>query len=148
MRGLNKVTLIGRLGRDPEIKYFESGAAKANFPLATSETYTNKEGQRIENTEWHNVIFWRQLAEIAEKYLKKGALVYIEGKLKTRSWDDQDGNKKYITEIEGNNLIMLDRAPDSSNNSASTQKAQPSETSQAKPASNTVEKSFEDDLPF
>jgi len=147
MRGLNKVTLIGRLGRDPEIKYFESGAAKSNFPLATSETYTNKEGQRIENTEWHNIVFWRQLAEIAEKYLKKGSLVYIEGKLKTRSWDDQDGNKKYITEIEGNNLIMLDKAP-SSEGSASSQNMTSSETSSVPETSNKKEKSFEDDLPF
>lgn len=147
MRGLNKVTLIGRLGRDPEIKYFESGAAKSNFPLATSETYTNKEGQRIENTEWHNVVFWRQLAEIAEKYLKKGSLVYIEGKLKTRSWDDQDGNKKYITEIEGNNLIMLDKAPSSSTD-GSQQNTAATETSSAESASKKEEKSFEDDLPF
>jgi len=148
MRGLNKVTLIGRLGRDPEIRYFESGTAKANFPLATSETYTNKEGQRVENTEWHNIIFWRQLAEIAEKYLKKGALVYIEGKLRTRSWDDQDGNKKYITEIEGNNLIMLDKAPSSDAAASQAQKAEtnvnpaPAESAQKKA------ESFEDDLPF
>lgn len=149
MRGLNKVTLIGRLGRDPEIKYFDSGAAKANFPLATSESYTNKEGQRVENTEWHNIVFWRGLAEIAEKYLKKGAQVYVEGKLRTRSWDDQDGNKKYITEIEGNNLIMLDRAPSADNNNSSAGTAAADETSQAaQPSTNASEKSFEDDLPF
>lgn len=148
MRGLNKVTLIGRLGRDPEIRYFESGTAKANFPLATSETYTNKENQRVENTEWHNIIFWRGLAEVAEKYLKKGSLVFIEGKLRTRSWDDQDGNKKYITEIEGNNLIMLDKAPNSDGSSPLEQKATSSETPAASESSKKKEESFEDDLPF
>lgn len=148
MRGLNKVTLIGRLGRDPEVKYFESGTAKANFPLATSETYTNKEGQRVENTEWHNIIFWRQLAGIAEKYLKKGSLVFIEGKLRTRSWDDQDGNKKYITEIEGNNLIMLDRAPSSQDGAAGAQNSTQTETQVTENTSTKSESSVEDDLPF
>ena len=147
MRGLNKVTLIGRLGRDPELKYFDSGAAKANFPLATSETYTNKDGQRIENTEWHNIVFWRQLAEIAEKYLKKGSLIYVEGKLKTRSWDDQDGNKKYITEVECNNMIMLDKAPSSDNTSNMNNNAS-NVTSSVAQTNNSEAKSFEEDPPF
>jgi len=148
MRGLNKVSLIGRLGRDPEIRYFESGTAKASFPLATSESYTNKEGQRVENTEWHNIIFWRGLAEISEKYLKKGSLVFIEGKLRTRSWDDQDGNKKYITEVEGNNLIMLDKAPNSDSTASEAGKIATNETQVAQESSTTKKDSPEDDLPF
>jgi len=107
MRGVNKVILVGNLGKDPEMKYFESGVPKASFSLATSESYTSKTGERIDNTEWHNIITWRGFAEVAEKYLKKGDPVYIEGKIKNRSWDDADGNKKYITEIEVSNLVLL-----------------------------------------
>lgn len=107
MTSLNRVMLIGRLGKDPEIQHFDSGVVRASFSLATSEVYINKEGQKIEQTEWHNVVMWRKLAEIAEKYLQKGKLVYIEGRLKTRSWDDKDGNKRYVTEIDATNMIML-----------------------------------------
>ncbi len=107
MRNLNRVTLIGRLGKDPELQRFESGAVKVTFSLATSESYMDREGIRREITEWHNIVMWRKLAEIAEQYLRKGNLVFLEGKLRTRSWDDQQGNKRYITEIECNNMIML-----------------------------------------
>ena len=89
MRNLNRVTLIGRLGKDPELQRFDSGAVKVNFSLATSESYMDREGIRREITEWHNVVMWRKLAEIAEQYLRKGNLVFLEGKLRTRSWDDQ-----------------------------------------------------------
>jgi len=119
MRGVNKVILVGNLGKDPEIKYFESGVAKASFSLATSESYMAKSGERVDTTEWHNIVLWRGLADIAEKYLKKGDPIYLEGKIRNRSWDDADGNKKYITEIEGNNLVMLARKnSEDSNNSA------------------------------
>lgn len=111
MAGINKVILVGNLGKDPEVRTVQSGIQVARITLATSEAYTNKEGQRIEQTEWHNVILWRGLANIAEKYLKKGNKVYIEGKLKTRSYDDKDGVKRYVTEIEASDLLLLDKAP-------------------------------------
>ena len=109
MAGINKVILIGNLGKDPEVRHLENGATVANFPLATTESYKNKEGQKVENTEWHNIVLWRGLADIAEKYLRKGQTVYIEGKLKTRSWEDKDGNKRYTTEIVADNMTMLGR---------------------------------------
>ena len=105
---VNKVILIGNLGKDPEVKYLEGGVALAKFPLATSETYKDRStGEKKSTTEWHNVILWRGLAEVAEKYLNKGSLVYIEGKLRTRSWEDQEGNKKYTTEVVADNMTML-----------------------------------------
>lgn len=109
MRGVNKVILLGNLGKDPEIKYFENSVPKASFSIATSESYTTKGGEKIDSVEWHNIVMWRGLAEVAEKYLKKGDSVYIEGKIRNRSWDDADGNKKYITEIEVANMVMLGR---------------------------------------
>jgi single-strand DNA-binding protein len=107
MAGVNKVILIGNLGKDPEVRYLEGGTAVANFTLATTETYKDKSGNRVEQTEWHNVVVWRGLAEIAEKYLKKGNQVYVEGKLRTRAWDDKDGVKRYTTEIIADNMTML-----------------------------------------
>ncbi|MCK4568731.1 MAG: single-stranded DNA-binding protein [Bacteroidales bacterium] len=121
MAGINKVILVGNLGRDPEVRTLENGAKVANFTLATSESYKNKEGQRVTQTEWHNIVLWRGLAEIAEKFLRKGNQVYIEGKIKSRSWEDKDGNKRYTTEILGDNLTMLGGRRDSDNsNSDST----------------------------
>lgn len=105
--GINKVILVGNVGKDPEVRHLDSGVAVTTFPLATSETYKNKEGQRITNTEWHNIVLWRGLAEVAEKYVKKGNPLYIEGKIRTRSWDDKDGNKRYTTEIIADNMQML-----------------------------------------
>lgn len=107
MSSLNKVMLIGRLGKDPEAYHFGSGRLKVSFPLATSDSYTNKEGVKVEETEWHNVVMWSKQAEIAEKYLRKGKLVFIEGRIKTRTWDDKDGNKRYTTEIEAATFTML-----------------------------------------
>src|SRR5690606_22260143 len=107
MASLNKVMLIGNLGKDPEVRAIPSGVKVANFPIATSESYTGKDGQRVEKTEWHNIVMWRGLAEVAEKYLKKGNPVFIEGKLQTRSWDDQSGQKRYMTEIVADNMVML-----------------------------------------
>ena len=107
MAGINKVILIGNLGKDPEVRTLENGAKVANFTLATSESYKNKEGQRVTTTEWHSIVLWRGLADIAERFLKKGNQVYIEGKIRTRTWDDKDGNKRYTTEILGDNLTML-----------------------------------------
>ncbi len=105
-RGVNKAILIGNLGRDPEIQNFDKGVKKASFSLATTETYRNRDGQEMEQTEWHNIILWRGLAEIAEKFLRKGSQVYIEGRIRNRSYE-KDGQKRYITEIEGDTLNLL-----------------------------------------
>ena len=104
---INKVILVGNVGKDPEVKYIQEDLPVAKFPLATSESYRGKDGERIENTEWHNIVLWRGLAKVAENYVKKGSQLYIEGRIKTRSWDDKDGNKRYITEIIADNMQML-----------------------------------------
>jgi len=106
MSGVNKVILVGHVGKDPEVRYLEGGVAVARFPLATSESYKNKNGERVEQTEWHNVTMWRQLAEIVEKYVRKGQLLYIEGKIRTRSVGEE-GNKKYFTDIIADQMTML-----------------------------------------
>jgi len=111
MAGVNKVILVGNLGKDPEVKYLDNGVPVANFSLATTESYKNKQGERVNQTEWHNIVLWRGLAEVAEKYLKKGASVYIEGKIKTRKWEDKEGVTKYTTEILGDNMTMLGGRP-------------------------------------
>jgi single-strand DNA-binding protein len=109
MSGVNKVILIGNLGKDPELKYLEGNIAKLSFSLATTEVYKDKNGNRKDHTEWHNIVLWRNLAENAEKLLKKGTQVYLEGKLQTRAWTDKDGSKKNITEIVGENFVVLQR---------------------------------------
>jgi single-strand DNA-binding protein len=106
---VNKVILVGNVGKDPVIRYFDKGVAKATFPLATSETYTNQQGETITSTEWHNIVLWRALAEVAEKTVKKGAQVYVVGKIKTRSYVDKDGNNKYITEILADTMMVLEK---------------------------------------
>ncbi|MFD0795195.1 single-stranded DNA-binding protein [Mucilaginibacter litoreus] len=111
MSGINKVILVGHLGKDPEVRHLEGGVAVASFPLATSETF-NKDGRKVEQTEWHNIVMWRGLADVAAKYLQKGKLVYIEGKLRTRSFEDKEGIKKYTTEIVAENFTMLGRKAD------------------------------------
>lgn len=112
MRGVNKVILIGNIGKNPDIQYLEGNIPVSKFPLATTETYKDKTGKLISQTEWHNVVLWRGLAELAQKYLHKSSLVYIEGRLKTRYWEDRDHNKKVATEIVADNLIMLDKRAD------------------------------------
>lgn len=114
MSGINKVILVGHLGKDPEVRHLEGGVTVASFPLATSESF-NKDGKKIEQTEWHNIVMWRGLADIASKYLQKGKLVYIEGKLRTRSFEDKEGHKKYTTEIVAENFTMLGRRSDFEN---------------------------------
>ena len=155
MRDVNKVILIGRLGKDPDVVNFESGTKKAAFPLATGESYTDRNGQRVDQTEWHNVVLWRRLAEIAEQYLHKGDPVYLEGKLRTRSYDDKEGNKRYITEVEVLNLSMLgQRNTDSgerqtASGSSSTGKSA-TRTAKDSTATDTPadDPAYEDDLPF
>lgn len=117
MAGVNKVILVGNLGKDPEIRYLDGGVAVANFPLATSESYKDKAGNRVDQTEWHNIVLWRGLAEVTEKYLKKGSQVYIEGKIRSRSWDDKEGIKRYTTEIVADTMTMLGGRRDADSNS-------------------------------
>jgi len=112
MRGVNRVMLIGNLGKDPDIQFLEGNIPVAKFSLATTESFKDRAGKTISQTEWHTIVLWRGLAELAQKFLHKGSMVYIEGRLKTRSWDDKDGQKKYATEIIGDNLIMLDKKTD------------------------------------
>jgi single-strand DNA-binding protein len=101
--------LIGNLGKDPDVQHLEGNIAVAKFPLATTETYKDRAGKLVSQTEWHTVVLWRGLAELAQKYLHKGSLIYVEGRLRTRSWEDKEGNKKFATEVVGDNLIMLDK---------------------------------------
>jgi len=108
---VNKVILVGNVGKDPVVRYFDKGVAKATFPLATSEQYTNQQGETITTTEWHNIVLWRALAEVAEKSVKKGSQLYIVGKIKTRSYVDKEGNNKYITEILADAFLVLDKKP-------------------------------------
>jgi single-strand DNA-binding protein len=105
--GVNKVILIGNLGKDPELKYTPGGQPVATFSLATQERFTDKSGQRQDRTEWHNIVAWGKLAELVNQYLKKGRTAYIEGRITTRSWDDKDGNKKYRTEIVANSVEFI-----------------------------------------
>lgn len=109
---VNKVILVGNVGKDPEVHFIESNVAVARFPLATSETYRSKDGERVTTTEWHNIVLWRGLAEVADKYVKKGSQLFIEGKIRTRSYDDREGNKRYITEIIADNMQMLGKKGD------------------------------------
>jgi single-strand DNA-binding protein len=139
---INKVILIGNAGKDPEVRYLESGVPVCTLPMATSETYTNKGGEKVTNTEWHNIVLWRGLAEIAQKYVKKGTQIYVEGKIRSRSWDDKDGNKKYITEIIADSLQLLGRKPDDGH--AAPQDNKTTQEPNNVPAGNEPA----DDLPF
>ena len=112
MSGVNKVILVGNLGADPTMRYTPNGTAVANFNIATTERFTNKEGEKESRTEWHRIVAWARLAEICNEYLKKGKQVYVEGRLQTRSWEDQQGNKKFTTEVVANNMVMLGRGGD------------------------------------
>lgn len=144
-RGVNKVILIGNVGKDPEVKHLDNGMVITKFTLATSETYT-KNNEKVTNTEWHNIVLFKGQAEVAEKYVKKGDALYIEGKIQTRSWDDQDGNKRYMTEIVGNNMQMLGGGSGRKNNEGSAPQAS-QETAQPQ-AQQSESLGEEDDLPF
>lgn len=142
---INKVILIGNLGKDPEVRFLEGGTAVASFPLATSETYKDKTtNEKRTVTEWHNIVLWRGLAEVAQKYLHKGDNVYIEGKLRTRSWEDKEKNKRYTTEIIADNMTML------STKAASEERAQNKPASSGESPFNAPENqpTVDDDLPF
>ncbi|MCY1722526.1 single-stranded DNA-binding protein [Prolixibacteraceae bacterium Z1-6] len=145
---VNKVILVGNVGKDPEVRHLDSGVAVANFPLATSESYTAKNGERVTTTEWHNIVLWRGLADVAEKYVTKGRQLYIEGRIRTRSYDDKDGNKRYITEIYGDSMQMLGTKAD--NQGGGTQSSQASQQAST-PTFNEPEieePAGDDDLPF
>jgi len=147
---VNKVILIGNVGRDPEVRHLDKDVTVANFTMATSESYTAKNGEKVTTTEWHNIVVWRGLAKVVEQYVKKGDKLYIEGKIRTRAWDDKDGNKRYTTEIYTDNMEMLGGG---SRNSENTGPQQAGNANHANaPAGNFNEPDFEpsdeDDLPF
>jgi single-strand DNA-binding protein len=157
MSSVNKVILIGRLGKDPEVRYTQENVAVANFTLATSEYFKDRNGERQERTEWHNIVAWRNLAEISEKFLKKGKQVYVEGRLTTRSWEDKEGNKKYTTEIVADNITLLGKREEDDDNSyraapggySAPRNEQPSgaaRTAAAEEMHKNVQ--IDDDLPF
>ena len=149
---VNKVILVGNVGKDPEVRHLDSGVAVATFSLATSETYNAKNGERVTTTEWHNIVLWRGLAEVAEKYVKKGMQLYVEGRIRSRSYDDKDGVKRYITEINGDVMRMLGSKDSSSgsssqggsSNSASSQNATPPSFSEP----DMEDSGGDEDLPF
>ena len=151
-RGVNKVILIGNLGQDPEVKYMPNGNAVANITIATSESWKDKNtGEQVDKTEWHRVVFFRRLAEIVGEYLKKGSKIYVEGKLQTRKWQDNNGQDRYTTEIIANEMQMLDSRGGGSgdfnqSSMGGQQQSAPSAPSQAAPA--PVNNDFDDDIPF
>jgi len=148
---VNKVILIGRLGKDPETRYMTSGEAVTNATLATSENWKDKSGEKQEKTEWHNLVFYRRLAEIAGEYMKKGSQIFVEGKLQTRKWQDKEGKDRYTTEIVVNEMTMLGGKPEGDANPsgyvppAAREKASPAKTA---PAAKGSFDNFDDDIPF
>ncbi len=148
MAGVNKVILVGHLGKDPEIRVTESGKKVANFSLATTESYKDKNGERVDSTEWHNIAFWGPIADVIEKYLKKGSQIYLEGRLKTRSYEDKEKIKRYITEVIGQTMTMLGR-PHDSNTSSTNYIAPTSKNTNSEPVNQSLVSDEEgDDLPF
>ncbi len=149
MAGVNKVILVGNLGKDPEIRTLENGRKVANFSLATSESYKDRNGERVERTEWHNIVFWGPVADVIERYVKKGSKLYVEGKLRTRSYE-QDGVKKYITEIDGQSMTMLDSKGGADSGSYERPASMPSSMASAPMSSSPIslDDSDDNDLPF
>jgi single-strand DNA-binding protein len=139
MAGVNKVILLGNLGKDPVVRTLESGAKVASFSLATSRTYKGQDGNPVEETEWHNVSLWGNLADLAEKYLTKGRQVFIEGRLRTRQYDDKEGNKRYTTEVVGENMTFVGSRPDGQGGSSK---------GTAEPPADLSNPMTDDDLPF
>ena len=146
---VNKVILIGNLGKDPEIRRLENGAVVANFSIATSETYIEKAtGERRENTDWHNIVAWRGLAEVIEKYLRKGTKIYVEGKLKTRSWQDKEGNTRYTTEVLAEEMTILSR-PEGDRNNQEQKEVYSTQNAPNNPSPmQNISIDLDDDLPF
>jgi single-strand DNA-binding protein len=151
-RGINKVILVGNLGKDPEVQTFDT-YKKAAFSLATTEYSRDREGNEVQHTEWHNIVMWRGLAEIAEQYLRKGNQVYIEGKIRTRSFDAKDGTKKYITEVQADNLVLLGGRKEGGNENNNQPQSTTPVSHPAQPVvppitEPSVQKDDHDDLPF
>ena len=146
---VNKVILVGNVGKDPEIRHLDSNVSVANFPLATSESYTNKAGEKVTTTEWHNIVCWRSSATYAENYIRKGSQLYVEGKIKTRTYDAPDGSKRYVTEIYTDSMQLLGKRADSPTPSESNKTTQiPTVNEPADNFSYGKEDKEEDDLPF
>ena len=147
MASLNKVMLIGNLGRDPEIRYTPDGSPVANFSLATTDYWTDKSGTRQERTEWHNIVAWTRLAELSKRFLAKGRQVYVEGRLRTREWTDRDGNKRRTTEIIASQMVLLGSRGEAAEQSPAAAPQQTASNSEAEPA---IEEGgiTDDDLPF
>jgi single-strand DNA-binding protein len=149
MAGVNKVILIGNLGKDPELRYTPSGQPTASFSLATTEKWTDKNGQRQERTEWHNIVVWGKLAELVNQYLKKGRSAYVEGRISTRSWDDRDGNKKYRTEIVAREIQFLGGPGQASSGDAAQDSPEPASKGGVEPPAEAVPSGVvEENLPF
>ena len=143
-RGINKVILVGNLGADPELRYTPAGSAVATFNIATSESWKDKDGNPVERTEWHRIVVWSKLAEVAGEYLKKGSQIYVEGRLTTRNWQDKDGVKRYTTEVVAQNFLMLGRKADGGGGREAAEQPAPTEDSAAAPPP----RGGEEDLPF
>lgn len=141
---VNKVILIGRLGKDPEVRKINATTTVCNFPLATNESYKNQDGTYTEQTEWHNIVMWRGVAERAERILKKGNTIFVEGKLRTRSWEDKENHKRYTTEIVVENFQLLDKRESSGN----TQNTGENKSGETTSTDTITEPTFDDDLPF
>lgn len=142
---VNKVILVGRLGQDPEVRFTQGGTAVANLRIATDETWKDQSGERQQRTEWHTVVLWRRLAEICGQYLSKGRLVYIEGKLQTRSWQDREGNKRYSTEVQADNMVMLGGRSEEGHAAPA---AHPAAAAQPAAAAASDSGASDDDIPF
>ena len=148
-RGVNKVILVGNLGKDPEVRYMPSGSAAANVALATSESWKDKQtGEQKERTEWHNIVFFGRLAEIAGEYLKKGSQIYVEGSLRTRKWQDKSGNDRYTTEIVANEMQMLGSRGGSGGGGNYNQDSGNAPASSSSSSSSGAGMDFDDDIPF
>ena len=143
---VNKVILIGRLGKDPEVRKINATTTVCNFPLATNESYKNQDGSYTEQTEWHNIVMWRDVAERAERILKKGSTIFVEGKLRTRSWEDKENHKRYTTEIVVENFQLLDKREQSGTPQANSENKSGSESTSS--SETVTEPNFDDDLPF
>ena len=151
MAGINRVILVGNLGRDPEVFTFENGNKKVSFSLATTESFKNKEGARVDRTEWHNIVLYRSLADVATQYLRKGQSIYLEGSIRTRSYDNSEGRKVYVTEIEGSSMTMLGSKRQAENEAPQAPVAAAAEPQTTATESAELQPAFDppaDDLPF
>jgi len=150
MAGVNKVILLGNLGKDPEVRTLENGVKVCSFPLATSESYKDRNtGQTITRTEWHNIVMWRGLADVAERFLEKGKQIYVEGKIQTRSYQDKEGNQRYMTEIVANEMTMLGGKSDGDSSRSERPEPRHESVESGNTSSNAPDiESEEDDLPF